>query len=522
MAVPRHNIERERALPLFGQYRLDWAMKWLIALVCGLAVLALASSMLNIYGLWLPIAIMSVIFWTIFIFIPFARFDGRSLLSWIYRRARHDMGEEVFRSDRVGLGESLLSPDKQGQPKKFSKHLGKIDYIALQVAKGVYIGVAHDRRDATYTVGLTVKTGSLLTESTSVREIRILAFGSLLDRVASAGFDRFSWKTQVIPGEALNVAGDVEAIQHAFSLRPHAGHEPTQFITEYEKMVGESSSERLITFFFTISDRGSFRRRARKLEGGFPQLLVEEVSELISELGLSESSNQLGVKHITFLSYNELLIEARMALDPVFMVPVYRNSELLKTDKLFRESISWPQACSFKSSDHAIVGETIHCGFFVDNFPLEGVGPVDFDWLLNASWPMTVTAVYQPVPRLLAINRARRATNSAKGVVDELLAEGKTPTEAQKIEAQQSLDTQRKIVESLAEVYRQRVYVDVTGTTLEAVSAVVDELRNMAARNDMPVAGLNLREEDGVSVLLPVGRGLASSQFRRWFSANKT
>ncbi len=521
MSPPRHKIERERSLPLFGQLRLDWAMKWLIAIVCGLAVLAFVMSLLNIYGLLLPTAFVSVIFWFVFIFIPF-RPDGMSLLSWIHRRAKHDMGEEVFHSERVGAGETLLGPDKKGQPKKFSKHLGRVDYIAHEVANDVYVGVAHDRREGTYTVGLTIKTGSLLMESSAVREVRILAFGSLLNRVASAGFDSFSWKTQIIPGEALNVAGDVKAIQHAFSLQSHPGHDPDRFIAEYESVVGSGSSERLSTFFFTIADRGSFRRRARKLEGGFPQLLVEEVSELISELGLGESPNQLGVKYISFLSYNELLAEVRMALDPVFMVPVYQKSNLLKTGKLFRESIAWPQTCSFKPTDHAVVGESIHRGFFIDSFPLEGVGPTDFDWLLNASRPITVTATYRPVPRLLAMSNATRATNSTKGVIDELLADGKNPTVAQKIEAQESHDNQREMVEALADVYRLRVYVDVTGPTLSDVSAVVDELRNTAARHDMPVAGLNLREEDGISVLLPVGRGLTSSRVRSWFSVSRT
>lgn len=512
--LDRHPIEKERGIRIVGSLRLEHSTVFLLVTI----VFAMFLMFIMPFGMWLLTTLLLLLaFWGIFVYVPVTK-SGKSLLAVLYRRASFDLGQNEFFDSRVTRGSMFKTFGRLKN--EFPKRLGKIKLIMLDIpGMEDKMCVFEDVRESTYTLVIYLKISSLVNCSTNERENRTDAFRKLLDCVKKHDLYRFSWQMQVLPGEEIDLKEEQKMILYDNSLPQNQSPEVDRFIGEYQSMINELSSERLVSARFTVKkDDPRFKRRRKGSSG--PGELVTLVSEIVEEVGLAaRDTNPFGVTQVELHTYNEAILDLGSVLDPVSRLPLARklknNPEL--QGKRLDESLAFPTVCGFEPG-YAFVGETVFKSFFIESFSEFGLTPTELMWLVglqredgkSQALPITVTTVYQPVPRSTAKRLARYSRNTTKSILADRRESGKAIDADLQREAEIAEGKIQQLASSQSETLRMRVYVSVVGSSIEEVSRDAETLRATAVRNNCLVQGLTLRQHEGVSVVLPLGRGLAT------------
>ncbi len=520
----RHPIEKERGIRIVGSLRLDHSTIFAVVLV----VILLVLLQIVPFGIWLGITFLAAAFWGLLVYVPVSR-DGKPLLAILYRRANFDLGQNEFFDKRVERGENFELTKRA--KREFAKRLGKLELVPFEIS-GQKLCIYDDKRDETYTFVVYVKISSLFNASSQEREYRTEAFSKLLDVVKKHEFYRFSWQVQVLPGEALNLRSERETMLKVNDLVNNKSDKVHQFIDAYEQKIMELSSERVVSLRFTVKkDDPRIRHARKKTKITTGEFLYNLVGQLADEVGLTDSlaNNPFGISQVDAHTYNESVMDIGLLLDQVSKLPLVREMRktgiLEQSDKQIDEKLGLPTVCGFEAN-HAWLGETVHMSFFIESLSEYGLTPTEFLWLMNLSneegqsakvIPLTVTAVYQPVSRSSTSRISRFNRNTTSSIIaDKQLAGSAVDADLQR-EAELAKQKTIRLASSRSESLRMRVYVSLQGSSVEEVTANAEILRSTAARNNCSVQGLTLRQYEGVSVVLPLGRGLAALNFKGVF-----
>ena len=339
---------------------------------------------------------------------------------------------------------------------------------------------------------------------------RLSAFAAILDRWASAAspVHRFSWTVQTLVGETLNPSEMVSEARKQVGIQPNPSLDLNDITSRRAQMAEKSMQHRVS---FTISVHAKRVTRLAKHVGGVEEVLYDQLAEFFNALGLDSSNQTLGLKQGTFLGYNELILENRLALDPVFAKPLLHQVKATREGYVFAtQHPAWPKFVDFSSDDYCRLGLTFHKGYYIAEMPRHGLLPTQLWQILSLDIPKTVTAVYEMLPIRQAERRARWATSATRSVnVDDDRAD-RYVSQAQHVREESMVDHEREIANNVGQVGRLRVYIDLNAPSLEQLEVNAARFETVAQDSRFLIEPLVGRQYEGIEVLMPACRGLAT------------
>jgi len=518
-AKPRLRIPRERGIPV-GRFELDYRAIWAVALGgTSLIIFALAANA----GVWWAgflFAIGTVIVYSLAFQAPGAAFAHRYGGRWL----RGLLGSNVHTSSQPEVGEDFGSYASEGKRPKAIPLIGRVDFLPHEMAEGV-LGVAHDRRYGTYSISMWAAGSSLLSANESTQLERLRAFAGLLDSLAESGASvhRFAWHEQTLVGEPQRPAETVETIRRTTDLLRE--NPPNQAVLlERTSEMGERSEVHKTTMTISIL-ADAVKREAKALgksHAGFAEVLRQR-AEAINALamGAEYGSSPIGLKGTRIATYNDLVLENRLVLDPVFAQPVYQEWQR-PDDREYRldEQDAWPGYVNFQPAGYCQLGDTFHMGFYIQEFTRAGMPPNQLWNILKLRIPKTVTLVFQMVPARRAQRFAEWSTSGASASNVDRARSNRRVTASQQQAAKDALAHETEMATYQGQVGRIRCYIDLTGASLEEVRHNASLLRYACADARFLVEPLTGRQHLGIQAAMPIGRGL-SSLTESWQWLNK-
>jgi hypothetical protein len=520
-------ISEEPDIPA-GPLRINYKLIWItLALAVGFAAL-IATALLGNVLIGIVFCILVMGLYATLVGVPWFENWHTTLLAKLYRSGSHKLlgmfGVTRYASNQPLAGERVggVAPrNKHVQPPAI-KMLGRIDILPYTVrqedAEGQLIeaqlGVARDRRYQTRAATLQMKGSSLLSVDEETRRSRMSAFGSLLDHVGESGLvHRLAWRDQTLMGEVQEPLSLVKHLQASAGLQPRGTTGLDSFTQHLNEMCTDAVPHRET---FTLSVYGPSIKRQAKVAGSQEEVLLQQL-RLFYQSVMGDGNSPIGLRAAQFLSFQELVLENRLALDPVFAKREWNN--LIGRDvpqgTLTAEE-AWPEFADFGPDDFCKLGETFHKGFYVAKFAENGILPDNFWELLEVPVPKTVTTVVQMVPPTLARLRAEYTTTGARGRNVDRVTANRRITEADQVAAESVTEHEREIAQSRGRVARARIYVDVTGKSLEEVNAHADAVQKAVINAHFKLRPLVGRQQLGIDAVMPLARGLAAIPLDQW------
>lgn len=501
-----------RAGPLKVNYKLFWNVLFTIVSLAGLVLSASAG----VLPLGILLVVLLILAYVLFIGIqPFER--GRtSGLSLGWRKADHAYhglkGDTRHVSDQPQTGEAFSASGRLAKRPKPIRLLGRVSFIPYELPSGV-LGIARDHRYNTYSATVWVAGSSLLSDNPQTQEARLAGFAGLLDQMAQVGSPvyRFAWREQTLIGEYTQPEGMVETIRGSAQLqRPNPPNLETLIKRTAE--MGEASITHRSTM--TLAVNASRVQREAKTRGGVNEVLVAQLqSFLAAAQGRQIGHSPIGLKAASLLSYNDLILENRLALDPVFAQPVWEGRTWGGPENewdLLDEQNAWPGYVNFQADDYCRLGDTCHLGFYIDELTRNGMFPAQFWDILKVPVPKIVTAVFQMVPPHEAERWAQWRTTGALSFNKDRVTAHRRVTASQLRSADEALRHEVEIASNFGQVGRVRCYIDVTGASLEEARDNALKLRNAWTGSRFIVEPLTGRQHLGIDAIMPLARGLSA------------
>ncbi|MBA3757317.1 hypothetical protein H0X09_00395 [Candidatus Saccharibacteria bacterium] len=505
-----------------GPFKINYKGFWIVLLcfISFCAVFVSAAAGVVLYGL--AFTGLAVVFFFLLIGIqPFERLQTTALAKSFRvgnHRTRNQLGHHRHSSIQPEVGEVFGLEMGKGKRPKPIKRIGRVDFIPYDTAnaKGV-LGVAFDHRFNTYSATLQANFSSMIGASKATRRERLGGYANLLDTMAEVGsmVDRFSWSDQTLIGEKQSPEQIVEAIRSGAGLTRE--HPPNQeVLLQRTEQMGENSVIHRTSMTLTI--RAPAVKREARILGGVEEVLVQQAKAFYaSATGRGVGHSPIGLKSASFLDYNQLVLENRLRLDPVFAQSVWQEWVGLEdTQTLLSEQIAWPGYADFEPTDHCKLGQTVHMGFYIAEFTRTGMQPDLFWEILKVPVPKTVTTVFDMLPPALARRHAEWSTTGATNVVVERAAKSRRVTATQHRAAEVADAHEWELAAHQGQVGRIRCYIDLTGETLDEVRSNAAQMRNAWADARFLVEPLEGRQHLGIHAVLPTGRGLVTLPFDNW------
>ena len=514
----RMKISKESTIQLNRSFNLDWRGLWVIAIAIANVAIATIASFLGVFVIAGFFFVVTVVLGIVLLF-PFLDNMQTSLITKIFMKAQADLGENTFASDEHKYPEVLGGDTRKRRLPKIAKRLGKVEFYPYKPEgdpEDSILGIAKDNTyGGTLSARFDITNSSLLSDDDLAQLDRLEFFSTLLDRFAEPGnaISRFSWQVQTTMGRILNPAHIVQRVREDAGFNANPLLDVTTLFRRMEEM-GLASPEHSISFTFTVDPKnlGQQVRRAGSVE----EVLVDQLAEFVSALQMGNHDSPLGVKTGHFLDYNQLLLSNRQKLDPIFAHPVIQRMKAARKNFVFAsQRPAWPKYFDFKNPKYARVGETIHMGYYIDEMPSQGMTPTQLWGILSLQIPKTVTVIFNMLPIRQAEKRAQMVTRATRTVNRDMEKADAQPTRAQ-IRAEEALDQyEDEMALNLGQDGRVRVYIDVTGATVEEAEANSLLLRNVALASRFMIESLEGRQQEGIEVLMPVGRGLVTLPLKK-------
>ncbi len=526
------NVEQVRRVILkqvplqFGPVKLNFKLAWaaLVVLVGFMFIVAGTAAGAAVVGVGMAVLLV-VLYLVGFAVQPFDNMQTTAVAK-AYRVANHKLSQGTFTADDMVEGEIFGIDDKNVRRPKPIRQIGRMDFIAhqpqnVQVEEGqpppAPLGVVRDRRYDTYTSLLWWRGSSLLSANDSSREGLLNHFARLLDDMApgDSPLHRFAWRFQTILNEQQYPEKTLSELRKAANLSRTSAPNEQHLIDWFDEMGGESLEHRT-TMSLTI--RGSQVKREAKSMGSVEEVLLRYGWDFYNALmGVGLGFSPVGVKAARLMSYNELVIENRLSLDPVFGQPLWEQWQGPQDDyDLLSEHVAWPKYANFTQDDYCQLGLTYHKGFYIAEFPRSGMFSDQFWNLLRVPIPKTVTAVFNMIDPKHAQRRAEFASAGATGRIVDRQEARKLVTQAQQVSVELTTGHEGEVARNIGQVGQVTVYIDVTGASLEEVNSNADRLRSAWSGSRFLVEPLKGMQAKGIEALLPAGRGLRDYEPPSW------
>lgn len=511
-------VPRERSIKA-GYIDFDYKLIWKLAFcLLGLCLIIVGSQM-NHAVVGFSLAIMLALLYVGFIgFQPYDRMQT-TLLARLFRSSRQwlmNLRGGTYNSDQPARGEAFGAKATKPKLPKPLAQIGRVEFIPHIRAGGV-LGIAFDRSYGSYSATMLAHGSSLLSLDERTKKERMGAFAQLLNTMAelSNHVYRFAWREQTLIGEELKSESLYRSIRDAAQLNRDNPPNKDVFLAETMRM-GASSIVHRTTLTLSIDAKQSARKA--KQAGGPEEVLVAQLQSFhAAATGGELGRSPIGLKAATYLSYNDLLFENRLALDPVYAQSLWQQrSQLGEDHELHDQQLAWPGYANFEAPDHCQLGQTYHMGFYISELTRTGMPPDQFWSILKLQVPKTVITVFEMVPSARAARFAQWSTTGETGTNADRLASSQRVTASQHLSAEAAATHEMEIASNLGQVGRVRCYIDLTGSSLEAVRTSASLLRHAAAEARMMVEPLDGRQHLGITAAMPIGRGLATLSPPGW------
>ena len=522
----RKTIPKEPAIQA-GWLKINYKVVWLLFLIPVCVGVILVSALEHLIFVGLGFGLFVTVLYVLLIGIQPFEHMRTTILAKAYRKGSHKtlslIGQTQYSSEQPRLGETFgTSPPGKKQPGPVLKILGRVDFYPYEVetvdAEGrptkAQLGINRDHRYNTHSSTMWAAGSSLLSVDDNTQAQRQEAFAHLLDLIAEIGLiHRFVWRDQTLVGEHQDPEALLEKIRKAAGLSPRESPGLDNFVLHTKEMGAESIVHRT-TFSFSVYDPTV--KRLAKAVGGLEELLRQQLASFYSA-AVGDGVSPIGLRAATFLSYNELVFENRLLLDPVFakhLLDTWTGLEV--PGVLLSEFNAWPQYADFDPDDYCKLGQTYHRGSYFEQFAGEGMLPKQFWDILKVPVTKTVTGVIQMVPPQHAQLRAEWTTTGARGSNIDRVASNRRVTAAQQVSAEAASTHEQEVAERKGQVGRMRFYVDVTGATVKEAAENDDKVAKAAALAPFTIEPLVGRQHLGIDAVMPIGRGLAALPVERW------
>ncbi len=519
----RRTIPQEEPIQA-GPIRVDYKLIWLTVLSLLSIVAVIVTSIRDIVLWGYGFCVVSFIVYVALVGIePFEQ-RQTPLAAKLFRRgrnaARNANGTNHWASDWAAVGEKFGDEPSDTQRKPQFKPMGRIDFCAFPMGNNddgtpkAPLGIGQDRREGTRSAVLWTASSSLLSVGSSDQVRRQTAFARLLDICAQSGVvHRIAWREQTFLGEPQRPSALAEEIQRAAKLQP--GSAPNREVFDKRTIeMGEHSIVHRTSFVLTISVN-AVRQQTRSL--GSPEEVLYNLLDMFyaSAMGNEGTNSPLGLRTAQFLPYNDLLMETRLAVDPVYAQPLWEGwPGPQDPTTLLSPAFAWPMYADFASSpDWGRVGDTYHVGRFLSDYNPRGMLPKEYWDILATRVPKTVTTVVQLLPQRHAIRRAKWAANSAVATDSSAALRVSASAEAHTERTEQH---EREIARRIGQVGRLRSYIDCTGSTPEQAMQGAADVTKAATNGGFTTIPMTGRQLESIEAAAPFGRGLAVLNVPSW------
>jgi hypothetical protein len=518
----RYRIRREVPVPVtvlkyIGEVHWNYKLLWgLVAL--GLAVLGASLTLVFAHSFRLASALVVLIFAIFYVLVVYEPLEGNqtSLLAkgsrMLFHLVDNVTGRSNFVSDRAGLGEITESTPKARRRKPKKPELFSEVDIEPYDRDGEVWGIVRDRHNGTLSATMRWYFSSLYSGDDQTRKHVMSGFAQLLDRAAEEGHTvhRIVWRDQTLKGEYQDPEEKIAQIARGagLNLRQGPGLEELKQNLANE---GERSFSRRTTVTVTIKT-GQTKFEARQL-GSSQEVLVQRVLGFDAlATGRGIGSSPIGLSHSEILDYNDLVLESRLLLDPVYAQPIVDGRSwggLSHPGELLDEAVAWPNHYDFKPMSHCVWGETHHICGYLSNFPAWGIGSEDLEEIIDVPVSKTITAIFEVLPMKKARKRIRYRKVGARGMMEEMEGYGREPDAFQEESYLSFREHEMQLATSGHQSVRSRVYLDVVGETL--ADAQADNLRIRRAFGDKSILyqPLTAQQHLGIEATSLTGRGLS-------------
>lgn len=489
----------------------------------------MAGTLVSVVG-GFAVWVLCLLAWLFLVAVP--AFDGfrHTWLAKRYRklarRVKNFLGYNTYISDAPETGESwderILTEEekehiRQRKPKVW-KAIGNIRVEHRPLRNGSNVGVGVDNLLASHTGTLICAHGSFLSVDDATADEMNQGFARILDAAAttSSPIHRLAFREQTFKGEYFNAYRNYDQMRDRLGLTREDPPGKDVVLAAMNKL-GPQSQVRRTTFSLAcynnhIASEVAAMQNGDKSVNGYHEVVYQMMRDFYAQLkGKGSGMSPVGMKPgSSVLTYNDLVMEIRLALDPVFMWQ-YINSDWPKPDddQLLHEDLMLPGWADLqRSTTHWYAGSSVHRGFIVREFPQNGMPPDAFYELLKTRTNKTVTTVFEMLPAARGRRLAEAHTNVASDTPGDQEFFQRRRTEAEKVEEETLREHERNVV--YHRVGRVRSYVDFFGPSEAEVDADIklaqDAWLDASFLMD-PLAGDEM--EAGAHAALPFARGLA-------------
>ena len=403
------------------------------------------------------------------------------------------------------------SPSSKKVKRDFIRRFGRIDLLPYEVEEGSdrYIGIARDRVFGTHSVVQWAQGHSSQDLTPEMENELVDGWSRFFDYFSGASTHRLCWRFQTVMGEAVEADRLVRELNGVTSY-VGSGNGSQGEILDHTTFIAESAVRHDVSFTLTLSDKKN--RRRIKSEGGIGPVIRDEATDFYYRaMSGNGKAGPLGITSLSTLSYNQLLRNFVMSIDPVGVRDGDFNWFAWEdTHQNLKQDLMWPSFADFKSDDFCRVGSTYHFGFCIDGFPDSGLFSSDFFELIRLPVTKTVSVVLDMIPHSKAQRGAEYRTTGTKSRNDELAGKGRRVTAQQDVDFDEEAQVEQDLAHRVGEVGDCRVYIDVTADSLEELVENCRSIKDMADSWSYVLYPLNGRHLVAPSTAMPIGRGLES------------
>jgi len=409
-------------------------------------------------------------------------------------------------------GETLTEEKKPQRPKPIRK-IGKIHINAHALPAGK-LGWALDYRYNTYSVTVLCKFSSFALASTESQERRLARFADLLDSVSESGghFHRLVWRDQTFVGEHQDVQRNWEEIRRGAKLTRRAEDCPNldAVLSGIAAKADDSLLHRTtmtLVFFRPVVDKA-----AKKLGLTPSELIANHLDSFLSQArGPEGAPSPLGLTSARALTYNNLVLENRLALDPVRGQSLWQHWLAARDEsETLSEQIAWPGSWDFEPVEYCRLGETYHRCTYIPGFGARGMLVDQFNGIISVPVRKTVTTVFQMLDPEQGMTHAEVSRAAATNATNSRKFAGKSNKAKLEVAEEEARSFEYEVAYRRGRVGRLRSYIDLWGSSSDEVMAAQDKLRSATVDARFTYEALDGRHHLGIYAAMPFGRGLAS------------
>lgn len=499
-----------------GPFTLDHTIFWAICLF-GLLVAVMRFAVQGGVA-WLGLFIFAPAICAIYYFLIHKKIYERgetSGLAMAYRQSsrqfRRFRGAAQGFSESPEIGELVGADSPEPRPKPI-KQIGRVDFSAYKIPSGM-LGWSWDHRYNTYSATILCHFSSFLSAGTWTQDKRRGGFAALLDSIAEDGslIHRLSWRDQTFLGEYLDIAQNLEAIQKGANLTREECPNQAMVLENLARISEEDSLFHRTTMTVSIYAPDA-KHEARSLGISIEEVLATQLEAFLSQaLGPNGSPSPVGLVSARVLTYNALVMENRLALDPIYAQHLWQRWLEARDEAVkLSEQLAWPDNWDFDPSDHCVLGETVHKCSYIPQLAKRGMQPDQFWKIIQVPVRKTITVVYQMLPLEQGLIHAEVSRAAAASISHDRELTNKASKAVHEVAVQDARAREYEIATSQGRVGRLRCYVDLWGSTLDEVVVAQTKLNNAIVDARFRLQPLLDRQHLGIYATMPIGRGLAA------------